>query len=101
MALLKFSEGFRRQVFSIEEGPFADIEKICQKSLTKPKYSAQKIGQGGTRTHVLLLGRPQRTLVNPMPMASRSSVAVSVSQVTLLTYKNFVGLEKRKVNAIV
>ena len=34
-------------------------------------------------------------------MASRSSLAVSVSQVSLLTYKNFVGLEKRKVNAIV
>ena len=31
----------------IEGGPFGDIEKVCEKSLTKLKYPAQKIfGQG-------------------------------------------------------
>ena len=45
-------------------GPFGDIKKICQKSLTKPKKPAQKIFvKGGTRTHVLLLGRPQKNLI--------------------------------------
>ena len=40
-------------------GPFEDI---CEKSLTKPKKFAQKnFGHGGTRTHVILLVRPQKS----------------------------------------
>ena len=39
--------------------------KNLRKNLTKQKYHAQKIfGQGETRTHVLLHGRPQKILIN-------------------------------------
>ena len=42
-------------------GPFGDIKKNCEKSLTKPKKPAQKnLIKDGTQTHVLLLGRPQK-----------------------------------------
>ena len=53
----------------------------------KAEKPAQKIlVKGGTRTHVLLLGRPQKA-VTSMPSASRSSVAqfsVSASQLIKL-----------------
>ena len=40
-------------------GPFEDI---CEKSLTKQKKFAQKnFGHDGTRTHVILLVRPQKS----------------------------------------
>ena len=49
-------------------GPFGDIKKIAKKSLTKPKESTQKkLVKCGTRTHVLLLGRPQKA-VTSMPV---------------------------------
>ena len=44
-------------------GPFGDIKKIAKKSLTKPKkIYTKKLAKGGTRTHVLPLGRPQKAV---------------------------------------
>ena len=46
-------------------GIFGDMKKKLRKSVTKPKQHAQKIlVKGETRTHVLLLGRPQKILFN-------------------------------------
>ena len=48
-------------------GPFGDIKKIAKRSLTKPKKITRKLVNGGTRTHVLPLGRPQKA-VTSMPV---------------------------------
>ena len=46
-------------------GPFGDIKKIAKKSLTKPKkIYTKKLVKGGTRTHVLPLGRPQKAVTS-------------------------------------
>ena len=42
--------------------PLETLKNLREKSITKPKKPAQKIfGQGWTPTHVLLLGRPQKS----------------------------------------
>ena len=49
-------------------GPFGDIKKFAKKSLTKPKKIYKKnLVKGGTQTHVLPLGRPQKA-VTSMPV---------------------------------
>ena len=56
-----FELPFLCKIKKMKGGPFGDIKKICEKSLTKPKKPAQKkLIKDGTRTHVLLLGRPQK-----------------------------------------
>ena len=44
-------------------GTFADIKKICEKMYHKAEKNLHKkiFGQGWTRTHVLLLGRLQKS----------------------------------------
>ena len=60
-----FEHPFFCKIENNEGGSFGDIKKICEKRLTRPKYPAQKnLVNGGTRTHVLLLGRPQKSLIN-------------------------------------
>ena len=55
-------------------GPFGDIKKIAKKKSHKAeKKSTQKnLVKGGTRTHVLPLGRPQKA-VTSMPVFSVSA----------------------------
>ena len=46
-------------------GIFGDMKKNCEKSKKKNEKHAQKsLVKGETRTHVLLLGRPQKILTN-------------------------------------
>ena len=82
-----FEHPFFSNIEKMKGAPFGDNKKICEKSLTKPKKPAQKIlVKGGSPTHVLLLGRPQKAATS-MPSASRSSVAqfsVSASQLIKL-----------------
>ena len=79
-------------------GPLGDI---CEKSLTKPKKIAQQIiGHGGTRTHVLLVVRPRKTVVTKWQWSSVTRFSVSAGLVLVPTYKiykicQFVGLKKR------
>ena len=50
-----------QNIKKLEGGPFGDIKKIYEKSLTKPKLHAQKkLVKSETQTHVLLLGRRQK-----------------------------------------
>ena len=57
-----FEHPFFCKIGKNEGGPFGDNKKIAEKSITTPKKPAQIIfGQGWTRTHVLLLDRPQKS----------------------------------------
>ena len=46
--------------------PLESLKKICEKKSHKAEITTQKkiLVKGETRTHVLLLGRPQKTLIN-------------------------------------
>ena len=46
-----------------EGGPSGDIKKICEKKSHKAenKPAQKNFGQGGTRTHVILLVRPRKS----------------------------------------
>ena len=50
-------------------GPFGDIKKIAKKKSHKAEKNLhkKKLVKGGTRTHVLQLGRPQKA-VTSMPV---------------------------------
>ena len=48
-------------------GPFGDIKKLRKKSHKAEKNLHKKLVKGGTRTHVLPLGRPQKA-VTSMPV---------------------------------
>ena len=58
-----FEHPFFCRIEKNEGGPFADIEKICEKKVSRPKKTLHKkfLVKGGTRTHVLLLRRPQKS----------------------------------------
>ena len=49
----------------LKGGPFEDIVKVCEKKSLKAEIHANKIlVRSETRTHVLLLDRPQKILMN-------------------------------------
>ena len=48
----------------IEGRPFGDIEENARKVSQSRRYMHKKMVEGETRTHVLVLGRPQKTLIN-------------------------------------
>ena len=61
-------EVFEHPFFSKKEknegGPFGGIKKNCEKSYNAEKTCTKNfLVMGGTRTHVLLLGRPQKSLI--------------------------------------
>ena len=58
-----FEHPFFCKIEKIEGGPFGDIEKICEK-VSKSRNNLHKkcLVKGGTRTHVLLLGRSLKIL---------------------------------------
>ena len=76
-----FEHPFCCKIEKNEGGPFGDIKQIYQKKSHKAEITFTKkfLVKGGTRTPVLLLGRPQKAELTSMPSASGSSVAVSVN----------------------
>ena len=98
-----FEHPFFCKIEKNEGDPLETLKKFAKKSLTKPKNLHKKfLVKDGTRTNVLLLGRPQKA-VTSMPSASRSSVAqfsVSASQLIKLI-KSVSSLVFKKVTAIV
>ena len=66
---------------NVNRDPLETLKKIAEKRLTKPKkqHAQKNLVKGETRTHVFLLGRPQKIVINIEPSASSSSVPVSVS----------------------
>ena len=61
-----FEHPFHCKIEKKEEGLFGDLKKICEKKSQKAEKTCTKklLVMGGTRTHVLLLGRPQKSLIN-------------------------------------
>ena len=55
-----FEHPFFCKIEKNEGGPFGDMEKICEKKSHKAEKTCTKnfLVKGGTRIHVLLLGRP-------------------------------------------
>ena len=57
------------------------MKKKLRKKVTKPKYHAQKIlVKGETRTHVLLLGRPQIIPINLYAKCQKLRQVLEVGQ---------------------
>ena len=49
----------------IKRGPFGGIKKICEKNVSQSRNNLHKnLVKRWIRTHVLLLGRPQKSLIN-------------------------------------
>ena len=74
-------------------GPFGDILKICEKSITKPKKPAQKYfwSRAGLEPTSFCFADLKKA-VTSMPSASRSSVAqFSVSASQLLSFRSNFG----------
>ena len=62
--LVVFEHPFFCKIEKNEGGPFGDFKKIAKKVLQCRKKPAQKfLVMGGTRTHVLLLGSSQKSLI--------------------------------------
>ena len=58
-----FEHPFFCKIEKIEGGPSETLKKFAKKSLTMPKTCTKNfLVMGGTRIHVLLLGRPQKSL---------------------------------------
>ena len=71
----------------LKEGPFGDIIKICEKKSLQAEIKCKKLVKGETRTHVLLLGRPQKILYNlyaKCQLKKQFSMAVSGNQLIQL-----------------